>query len=260
MGRPKPKTSTIRNRKFINKSKSTGNFVVFKSKKTGRGKTRRDHITDTQWVQGLRGRKPKLTDRKPKITSLSVKVRNARPKFVENRNEAARNDAEATSSSYCTCELCERLAGANIDNPYDTEEELAEAVAKVERALPSSPRMRKAVIMELFRSLDEETQQEIIANWTAEKLHEIHRFYHRDDISRLSPANEPTTVVDGSTDQTEPVRQLVCTLKQAYALYISENNGTNITLAKFCSLRPPHITLSSNQKGVRMLQMDLNTQ
>lgn len=127
----------------------------------------------------------------------------------------------------------------HFEHSYKTYSDLAKAVAKTQRTLPSSPSKRNAVIATLFYSLDEKIQQEIIRKKTTLKkvgkkgisttlFEQIQSFYERDDISRMSQNVEDLiSFVNPNTGRTEikHIRNLVGTLKQAYELFMSENKG-----------------------------------
>lgn len=91
----------------------------------------------------------------------------------------------------------------HFSHSYETESDLRKDVAKAMRALPSSASKRKAVVAELFNSLDAKDRQDIInsINTFAKTKKEglssalvgtMQLFYKSDDVSITSPNVEDT--------------------------------------------------------------------
>lgn len=123
------------------------------------------------------------TDRKRKIFEKSTGIRNAlktrggfektrrHQKLVDRKRKLQKKVDRENARRQKTYRVVNRQAASETDveqsyAPFESEEELAEAMAKVERALPKSPAKRKAVILALFYSLDEEDQRDIVESLT----------------------------------------------------------------------------------------------
>lgn len=196
------------------------------------------HASDTQ------------IDMEKQISSTCAKMEDTSDSSIDNNRSAQssceRNEEDASEQRISSsCSPSEQYSPKfshtklNFEHSFKTYTELEAAVAKVEKTLPSSPSKRKAVIAKLFYSLDEKSQREIVRNTTTikrtghkriapELIQQIHKFYERDDISRLSAnVDDLINFFNPSTGEKEliRIRHLVYTLKQAYALFIKENTG-----------------------------------
>lgn len=250
--------------------KLTGNFTAFKHKKAEYEKTRRlllkeslASLSDSQRTQILsQGRLKSLArvqkhrekkrqisdtpqDMEPEISSSCVKVE-VLDEMIDplSCESSGREASEQHISSSCSpCDIYvpkSKHTKINFKHSFKTDQELDEAVAKVEKSLPTSPSKRKAVIAKLFYSLDEKSQREIYQNTTTIKrtghkrisktlIQEIHKFYQRDDISRLSSnADVLFNFINPSNGHREllRIRHLMYTLKLAYSIFMKENAGT----------------------------------
>lgn len=199
-------------------------FYIFQPTSTVTGSGNSQFIGTLNYAKGKRQRKLIQNVRVKsvaKVQKFSVKKQH---KIVERR--------QRRRFHYAAADTPEDMGS------FESEEELAEAVAKLERTLPKSPSKRKAVIAALFHSLDEESQREIIQSIGAKKrivrqriapalLQKIQIFYARDDVSRTCADNGFMAFVNPATGEWEfeDKRNLMYTLKEAYALFISENQG-----------------------------------
>lgn len=127
---------------------------------------------------------------------------------------------------------------------------------KVERALPMSPSKKKVVLLSMVNNLDENDRNELVnvissksnakrsAN-CSELFEQIVEFYERDDVSRVSPkmsdvkmyTNKQTGVAE-----LHPTRHVIMTLREAYALFIEDQqikkqgNANKFILIVFISI------------------------
>lgn len=220
---------------------------------------RQDRMKSLARVQKYREKKRQASDTQiemeQRISSTCVKVEDISDASTDNILSGAsscdigKNEEEDyASSEQCISSSCSpsglytpksSCTKLNFEHSFKSDGELDEAVAKVEKALPSSPSKRKAVIAKLFYELDAKSQREIVQNMATikrtghkriapELIKKIQKFYERDDISRKSAnGDDLINFVNPSTGQRESVRirHLVYTLKQAYALFIKENTG-----------------------------------
>lgn len=126
-------------------------------------------------------------------------------------------------------------------NGYRTSSALTKAVAKAKKALPSTPIKRKAVVMKLLHSFDENDKRQIIKNDTQNQdnkaskikrglsldlITEVLNFYERDDISIMSPNVRDARKFVNPTTGVKEVRQLrhlMFKLSEVYALFNEEH-------------------------------------
>lgn len=263
-----PLSSADRKKKFVEKLKLTGNYSAFKQKRAEYEKARRQRLkeslaqlSDSQRMQALRhGRLKSLarvqkyrekkkyvsdtTERETFVTPLITKQPNP-SRCKKNEEESSSSPKHTEQSANSSCKILETYSPKssntkiNFEHSYNTIGALAKAVLKAKKALPSSPSKRKAVIAKLLYSLDEKSQKEIFQNKAAIRrtghkrigpnlIQEIHKFYERDDISRMSTnVDDLTNFIDPITgeEQLIQLRYLVYTLKQAYDLFMKENKG-----------------------------------
>lgn len=138
------------------------------------------------------------------------------------------------------------MAGENVfvAKSYSNRATLGKAKKKVERALPESPTRKKAVLVSIFKEMDDGERNELVSvisskpstitSNTSTKFDKISRdigqFYERDDISRVSPkikdVQQRKDVLTGAVDLL-PKRHMVVTIKEAYALFIEDRNAIN---------------------------------
>lgn len=125
----------------------------------------------------------------------------------------------------------------NIPNGYRTYSALVKATQKAKTALPYSFLQRKAVVAELFKSFDFNTQVEIILHGSTiqnkptkalsnDVINKIQLFYERDDVSRMSPdVKHYRKFMNASTGKKEfrQMRHLMYRLSEVYALFVTEN-------------------------------------
>lgn len=72
-------------------------------------------------------------------------------------------------------------------------------------------------------------------------------YYHRDDISRISPGRKDVAIVciDGVKHHLQK-RHMLMSLKEAFQLFKSDIAKEICRISKFCALRPPDVFLSSD--------------
>lgn len=258
-----PLSSADRKKKFVEKLKLTGNYNAFKEKRAEYERARRQRLkeslsqlSDSQRMQALRhGRlkslarvqkyreKKKLASEKETFDTPIIITKQPNPSSY---SEIDSNSVDSTKPS---TSITSKISGIyspkfsntklNFEHSYNTYGALRKAVSRASKALPSSPSKRKAVIAKLIYGLDEKSQREIFSNKAtirrtghkrigATLIQEIHKFYERDDISRMSTNDDDlTNFIDPITgdEQLIQLRYLVYTLKQAYDLFMTENAG-----------------------------------
>ena len=79
-----------------------------------------------------------------------------------------------------------------------------------------------------------------------ETIAAVKSFYTSDDISRMAPGKRDViTVRNEDGKQKLQKRHLYMTIKEAYAIFKTENPDIKLGLSKFADLRPPNVLLSS---------------
>lgn len=85
--------------------------------------------------------------------------------------------------------------GEIIANSYSNKQTLRKAVKKASNALPKSPTKKKVVLAKMVDNLDDDARNEVIniisiapkrSSSCSVMIKDIHDFYERDDISRMS--------------------------------------------------------------------------
>lgn len=150
------------------------------------------------------------------------------------------NQPLLTTPTEKRCTPTQISASVNFPHSYKTKSALGKAVAKAERALPSSPSKRKAVVAKLLRTFDATTQQDILGSGMSEKkktgnkglssslLKDIQLFYERDEISRVSPnVKDARKFVNDITGEKEvkQIRHLMYKLSEVYNMFVDEYKG-----------------------------------
>lgn len=134
---------------------------------------------------------------------------------------------------------------------YKTPQALGKAIGKVKRALPSSPRKRKAVIAKLASATGAHPEVNQQKKHPHNKLSPntvkcIQDFYVRDSISRQAPGICDFVVLKVKGKKTKlQKRHLMLSLRETFALFCQEHPDVEVGLSSFCSLRPPNVLLSS---------------
>lgn len=260
-------SSADRKKKFVEKLKLTGNYNAFKQKRAEYEKARRQRLkeslaelSDSKRMEALRhgrlmslARVQKYRERKKQNSDQLDRKSFDAPLITnqpdpsscnsnrEHYNSMSPVDQTAPSSAkipeiYTPKSSTTKL---NFEHSYNTNSALHKAVTKARNALPTSPSKRKAVLAKLIYGLDDKSQKEIFRNQPTMKrtghkriaptmIQEIHKFYERDDISRMSTnVGDLTTFVDpiSGAEMLLQLRYLIYTLKQAYDLFMKENAG-----------------------------------
>lgn len=131
-----------------------------------------------------------------------------------------------------------------VTKSYSSSAALGKAKKRVKRALPESPTKKKAVLVSIFKEMDDGERNELVKMISLKpstitlnastKYDEIAKaiaaFYERDDISRVSPkmkdVQKRKSAATGA-DELTAKRHMVMTLKEAYALFVEDRNATN---------------------------------
>lgn len=150
-------------------------------------------------------------------------------KSAQNDNESQHEIASVSGNSSLT-EI--------VSESYSNIQTLGKAVKKVSRALPASPRKKKAILTHIVAHMDEAEKEQLVCVVTkstftkksaaAEQNSKIRKFYERDDISRVSPNTKDVkkyTCPETEQELFLPTRHMVLSLKEAYALFVEENKN-----------------------------------
>lgn len=136
----------------------------------------------------------------------------------------------------------QRLKKKGIDNiletvaePYRTKSALNKAVAKTEKASPTSPSKRKAVVTKIVHKFDNKDKQYIVHNGHLPKnsrkglnaavISSVIKFYDRDDVSRMSPNTKDTRFFKNPANgekELKTIRHLTRKLEKVYNMFIQE--------------------------------------
>lgn len=152
-------------------------------------------------------------------------------RYRDNKKMRAQNAAMAEKNTF-------------VAKSYSSRATLGKAKEKAERALPESPTRKKAVLVSLFKDMDERERNELvnvisskpstITSKESTKFDDIAKdvgqFYERDDISRVSPKTKDVyEQIDSLTGLAVlvPKRHMILTVREAYALYVEEKNAAN---------------------------------
>lgn len=130
------------------------------------------------------------------------------------------------------------------ESTYRIANTLGTAVKNVERVLPATSLRRTVILAKVIENLGAADKMDILNKITKGRMiqnpsssnvviADIHEFYERDDISRVSPKMNDVKsyecAVTGN-DVLQPMRHMVLTIKKAYALFVEdrENAGKGI--------------------------------
>lgn len=162
---------------------------------------------------------------------MIAKRREAARKHEENYRQRKRNAAIAAKPAGT-----KKSATKVTAKGYRTRQTLGKAVKKVNKALPPSLKRKKAVLAKLVHSLDEDDRNELmdaissVSKRTSNSamIEDIHDFYERDDISRMSPKmRDVRKSIDAETGEQviTPTRHMILTVKEAYAVFTEERKN-----------------------------------
>lgn len=165
---------------------------------------------------------------------LVKKRRKANLKHVKSHRQRKKDAAIAEKKSDASKKAA-TAAGKIIARSYSTVQTLSKAVKKVSNAFPESPTRKKAVLARIVSGMDKDDQEEllnVIASAAAKRNYvnpamtkDIHDFYERDDVSRMSPKMRDVKKrisIDTGVEELLPTRHMVLTVKEAYALFSEE--------------------------------------
>ena len=144
----------------------------------------------------------------------------------------------------------QNLLRVKISQPvYKTPQALGKAVSKVKRALPCSPRKRKAVINTLADAVGLEGKaKRLSSNQLPEStIKAVQDFFLLDSVSRATPGRKEYVIIrseEGTKKGKLQKKYLLYSLREAYALF-SQQHPCSISFSKFCFLRPANVLLSS---------------
>ena len=223
--------------------------------------SKRARLTSAQKMRNLR-EKRKASDPEYKLKE------NARLKKVMADKRAARTELECQEGRKKNrdrmrlARLKEKAAASG--NPTSTADDMptvnyrspqayGKAVRKAERALPSSPRKRKAVVWGVATRIGEKLAKKAEDNMNPhanglpkETVSTVINFYKSMDIVYTSPGIKTMTVWENGQKKTEPRLFLTVYLKEAYALFKKSNPDIDIGFSSFCKLRPKNVLTMKN--------------
>lgn len=211
-----------KNKKYIEKLKTNNKYEEYKKKKAEAIKKRRE-----------KQKKEEGKLEPAKREKLVEKRRKAVRKHVENYRKRKKNAAAAAKADEMRISATEVIAKG-----YRTKQTLGKAVKKVTKALPATPKRKKAVLTRIVHNLDENDRNELIyvissvhkrtSMTDPSMIEDIHDFYERDDISRMSPKmRDVKKHVDAVTGEQviSPTRHMNITIKEAYAVFAEERKN-----------------------------------
>lgn len=176
-------------------------------------------------------------------------------KAIEQRREAVRNRVQKYRERLRLKKLNDenaevpetptnRLDGI-VGTRYTCVQTLGRAVKKVTRVLPVSPTKKKAILAKIVVDLDETDRDELTNAITKSnkkpskkqytpnlelieaRIEDIHQFYERDDISRVSPKMKDVkqyTCPETDERVLRPTRHMVLTVRESYSMFMQERN------------------------------------
>ena len=178
-------------------------------------------------------------------------------KLSQQRREIVqREQREATRKRVAKCRALKKEKGNSVVDstpPFSSAVALARAKRALSKALPKSPRRRKAVHQRLYQievgsssaspTNDSPRRSDALSDETVELVKE---FYQRDDISRQAPGRKDVINVQDKNGQKVlcQTRHLTSSLMETYALFCKDYPN-KIGKSKFAELRPNHVLLSS---------------
>ncbi len=183
----------------------------------------------------------KNVERKAKVLSpaeLAKKRRRCRKRVARHRLKKKKSFSEPKTPTGKTGE----------EKVYKTPQALGKAVGRVKTFLPDSPRKRRAVISQLAKSTDDSSNSHRKGNKQLPQstVKCVQDFFKLDSISRQAPGRKDYVSVRSEGKKIKlQKRHLLWSLKEVYALFQKEHPNINISLSKFCSLRPVNVLLSS---------------
>ena len=139
-------------------------------------------------------------------------------------------------------------AATKQEAAFKTPQSFGRAHSKVKKALPFSPRKRKAIVIKLACVVGTIPGQTTSSN---KKLPDatvtcVNKYFLLDSVSRQAPGmKDYVTVRSGGKKAKLQKRHLTCSLKEKYALFKRDHPTVKISFSKFCSLRPANVLLSS---------------
>lgn len=202
-------TAAERKKKFIDKLKTTGKYDDYKKKRAADERHKQQRIKN-----GL------------ELMPKAVREKTKRLKRDYNRKKAAkyrlrkRNEKIGAPSPKKEHSPPSETVTTNSIEPYKTASAVSKAVAKLKRALPSSPAKKKVVLKKLLQSLDESDSSQIVGEaissnngkksrgLKSDTVDAIKAFYERDDISRISPNMRDSRKFVDPASGVKEIRQL----------------------------------------------------
>ena len=179
------------------------------------------------------------------------------PKSVQNRIHSKRK--VSVKERVAKCRRLKRGREQNNNTPKQTAEEhvqafqssssLGKAAARAGRALPKSPRKKRAVIRKLYvdniEPIKDKQNRPTMSALSPTIVKTVNEFYLRDDISRQAPGRKDVVSVKSTEGKVKfQIRHLMFPLREAHAMFCNEN-GSVVGKSKFAELRPKHVMLSN---------------
>lgn len=231
-------TSAERKKKYLDKLKANGQFDEYKKKKNAAEKCRLDRIKNGLELL------PKAVREKTKRLNRAYnrkKVAECRQrKKIANANPDTRL-SESTHSK-------QTVESHTNSGPYKTDSALSKAAAKLKRALPSTSEKKVAVVRKFLRCFSETEYQQIVCvekkptskrGIKPDVIDIVKSFYHRDDISRISPnVRDCRKFKDPITGMKElkQIRYLMYRLSDVYSLFLQHIQKGKLSEVLSCCL------------------------
>ena len=182
---------------------------------------------------------------KARVKKYRSKMTSAEQDLARKKNREQKKEAR----------LRKKIEKEQTVKEYKTNAALGKAKAKVDRALPENPLRAKVVLEASLSTINKQighVDTEMISPPNTKHLglsenvvNSVTSFYYRQDISIEFPGHKDYVRVkqqDGSFKKmTKHI--LAMTVRECFALFVSEFPDKEINISKFYSLRPPNVLL-----------------
>lgn len=221
-----------RDKKYVEKLKSSNKYDEYKKKKAEAMKKLRTKKKQQEQSMTAEELAHTLTKRREATRKRTKKYREQ----AKTRMDMQKVDEENSKQSI-------RLSKV-VNASYSNVQTLAKAVKKVSLALPTSPRKKNAILATIVSHLDKPDQQTLVnvvenpkfKKSSITKPDDIHKFYVRDDISRVSPRAKDVKAYKCPETGEEllfPARHMTMSIKEAYALFIEQQQKENLGMSYY---------------------------
>lgn len=215
MSDQQPSTSASRMRKFREKQKEEDpNFTANEAKR----------------LRELRKRKAENLS-EGELKAISLKERDKKRLQRAKKRVELKNPTDSPVST---------------ESPYKSKQTLCKAVQKALKALPQSPRKKKAVVTELARKMNIALAESpnISTSGDDTRYDDVKAFYYRPDIVYTCPgANDFIVVWENGIKKKCQKHYLTLYLREAFCIFKEFFPNIEIGFSNFCSLRPKNVLL-----------------